>query len=462
MEQIRRNGFLAKYSILVVVLAVPAIWNGFPLLYPDTCRYLKTAIDFRLNCWSPVAFPFLARPVFIHGPWVWMTAQCALAAAVLLDSGRALSLRFGLLLFTVAASGYFYTTSLLLSDVYFPLLFLAAFLYLESGRMRYLPLVLLLSTAHAAFILIGLLTVLALFPFKAFSRKRLAVLCAIFASALAANSFFAHKQYRTLASPCQPAFLAGRLIGNDPEFFLEYCAKNPDGFFRPDREDTLAVSRVARETGRADHFLWNPKSPIHSGKWLRGDGSPGSDLGKASREFKDFIMVYVRQNPGQFLASGAANLASYLMLPRTYFATEVATMQDFSCLTFEVPRHSLQKNGYIRSILMNKTTAVFYFLSLAVITAFLGKALVAKAACLARHEKRCEPFPGDAVHRFCLYSLILHLCNGLITANLSTLDGRFQQWVYPVLFIAAATVLTQSPAIFNFLNSIKQSFPASR
>ena len=439
-----RNLYLQKYLALVGILAAPGVWNAFPLVYPDTCRYLNIAFECHISCFSPVAFPLIMRPFFLFGPWWMMFSQCLIAALVLLEVSVLLSLRYIYLVSIVVLSGYFFTSSLLLSDVYFAVLFFVIFIYLENGKIINCIPVVILSTSHASFPIISILAMLSVAPFRAFDVRRLMAVCAAACCALFINIYFTYSYYGTATSPCSPAFLAARFIESDPNFFQDYVARHPDGILSINPTDFEAVQGIVAKTGRRDVYLWDKKSPIYVYGWLEGGNTPSSRTSRASRELADFVSSYIVNHPFRVAIDSVRNAFRYVAIAHTYSHTEVASVDIHEVWCVNPPKYSLQANGLIYYYLFNKVTVVGYYLSFIIILlSFVMKFVNAKFRTISQ-ESHNGSYCGSIVNRFALFSMVVYIASGVITSNISVVDGRFQQWAYVLLFTAAWLLFKKS------------------
>ena len=77
---------------LAVALTLPAIWNGYPLLYFDTVDYVSMGFTWKLPLYRTAGYGFLALAGWAtHTVWATLVLQSLIAAYVLFESWRLLT-----------------------------------------------------------------------------------------------------------------------------------------------------------------------------------------------------------------------------------------------------------------------------------------------------------------------------------------------------------------------------------
>jgi hypothetical protein len=301
----------------------PALYNGFPLLYPDSMTYLGDG-------------PTLARKIFLHQssnyygmrsffyslgilPFHWnfiawpiVAAQAILTAYVLWLVVRSvlpqrtvscyLTLIAGLSLLT--SVGWY--VSIIMPDILGPVLYLTFYLLVFAPDALSRPERLTISaiacwavTAHAThMILAAALFFVLIFALLLQRQPRLRILRAaremgaiLMIAGVAQLSLYGYIYGTPSLNGERPPYLMARLVadGTGSKFLEQHCA-----------EVRWAIcSRVQNLAGDADHFLWDS-----DGGW---GGASASEQKEMRQEEWAFALATVRAYPGaQFHKSMAA------------------------------------------------------------------------------------------------------------------------------------------------------------
>jgi hypothetical protein len=266
----------------IVIVMAPSLWNGFPLLFPDTGGYLERAFANNLALGRSAMYGvFLAAgiPTFF---WFNVLLQSALVVWQIALTLRVLGFgqRPGLLLLVVAtlslASGMAWYAAMLMPDIWLPSAILA--LYLLTFRTAHLrgvekfTLVAVIAFAIAShmgtlgvcFALVagfGVLHVLPRRPFRNFPRPRIALSAgavgagmalALFSNLIVAGEF--------KFTPGGDSFMFGRLVqdGIIARYLEDRC---------PDPTIRLCAYRT-KMPASADDWLWAPGNILNElGGW---------------------------------------------------------------------------------------------------------------------------------------------------------------------------------------------------
>lgn len=144
------------------LLCLPAIWNGFPLVYSDTGAYLATAFEGKVPMARPTGYGLFIRYTSLGGHIWWpIFAQGLLTAALLMralrvalpaiDIRKAYPIAFAI---SMGCTGMAWYVSQLMPDVFTGLLALTFFLILFDqdakwwGRLLYAALAYVFCFAH--------------------------------------------------------------------------------------------------------------------------------------------------------------------------------------------------------------------------------------------------------------------------------------------------------------------------
>lgn len=129
----------------VLSLMIPAIFNGYPLVYSDTSTYLNSGFTLSMPYDRPMTYGLFLRISSLNGISLWTVigVQCLLLASLifrllrefLIDNRSSL---FGfLIVFALSLlSGVSWTASQLMPDIFTPIMFLSALLLLVGHLSR--------------------------------------------------------------------------------------------------------------------------------------------------------------------------------------------------------------------------------------------------------------------------------------------------------------------------------------
>lgn len=421
---------LAGFAMVLTLIA-PALWNGFPLIFPDTGGYLERPFDGTLAMGRSAlygAFLYLGVPFAF---WPVVLAQAAVTAWIVVLILRALSLggrpwlaALTVLLLSIGTSLPWFTAQLM-PDILFPAAVLA--LYLLAFRLgtlsaaERLGLVAVIAVAIASHMaalglcvgLIGALWLLSLVTRLPRPRLRYTaaasgagVLLCLLSNFLVAGSFS--------FTPGGASFLFGRLIedGIVARYLGERC---PD--------PALRICGYYRDIPtNADDWLWGSDSPFYKLGGAEGFGP------EAQRIVADSIARYPLMH---LKAATAATIGQLLN-----FETEVSTVDNHPTLgTIE---------NYVPQLLAPVKAArqqaapfdVAPLNRLHVPVAVLGVIGIAGALALRR---RLALSPEAAA--LCLTVLLALSVNAAICGVFSHPVDRYQSRLAPLAPLALALVL---------------------
>lgn len=262
-----------------VLLLLPAFYNGFPLVFPDTGAYLKVAyggywtID-RSGFYGLMYQPLLRPSQTALGLWLAITLQAAIIAGVILLVARRLAPMasaftvFMLIAATALLTSIPWHAAQLMPDAFTGALILS--IWLAASRdvdapgtpLLWLLTILLALThyTHLALLAVGGFVTLACLafavPMKEIGKRFIALLIAVAAvttSHVAANGLLLG---RWTVSPLGSWFLFARLNedGLVPRWFDAHCGK--DG-----PKELCAIRATLPRDSQV--LLWSGNSPLH-------------------------------------------------------------------------------------------------------------------------------------------------------------------------------------------------------
>ncbi|MGA2807433.1 MAG: hypothetical protein ABSE87_04815 [Terracidiphilus sp.] len=431
-----------------LMLAWPAFFNGFPLLYPDSMTYMD---DGRI----------VARAVFLHhlsqyygvrslfyglgilplhwniNPWPVVALQCLLVAWVVYLVVRSISPRRTVarylivvaLLSLLTSAGWY--AAFIMPDILGPVLYLSIYLLVFAPktlsrveRLALYPIAWWCVTAHATHLLLAAALCGLLAAFAAAFERRL-FLCRLKAIgqvaamiALAAAAQMALNGYlygKPSLNGERPPYLTARILADGPgRWYLEkHC---PQLHWATCAELHIPLTD-------ADGFLWAPGGPYDSGT--------ENDKRRIENEEMPFVLATVRAYPGQQFSRSAANFEGQLMAFGLYgFDPNPWILGDFAQV---LPG---ARAGYLRSRQANDTLPLDLLTEVQfwVIVASLGTIVLAVSFFGRRHSPQLAGLS--------LVTVSMVVANALAGGVLSVVDDRYGCrviWLIPLL--AGLTIL---------------------
>ncbi len=270
--------WVAASAAMVLVLLAPALWNGFPLIFPDTGGYLARPFEGTLTLGRSALyglFLYAGVPAYF---WSNAILQAALTAWLIVLTMRALGLggrpwlALGLVTLLSVVTSLPWFASELMPDILFPAAVLALYLLVfraaqlaawERGVLVAVIIFAIPSHMAAAGLCLGLLAALGLlvrFASHALPKPRLTLAAAAVASGIALCPLSNLAITGTFAfTPGGSSFLFGRLIedGIVERYLDERC---PDPGLR-------ICAYKSKLPDDADDWLWGD-SPFYTlGGW---------------------------------------------------------------------------------------------------------------------------------------------------------------------------------------------------
>jgi hypothetical protein len=294
---------LTLAGLLAVTLTlVPALWNGFPILFPDTGGYLARPINGTLELGRSALYGALLAAGLPSKFWLNVIAQAALVVWLIALTLRSHGLDrpailLGLVAVLAVATGMPWYAGTLMPDILLPAAVLALYLltfraetcgpFTRAGLIATITIAIAshmgtLAVCMALVICLALLKLLRLRPFDRLPQIRLklagAAVAGGIALALVSNFAIAGKFAFT---PGGESFLFGRLVQDGiVARYLEDRCPDPGIALCPYRNDLPAT---------AEEWLWAPGNPI---------GELGGWRGYAS-ESRRIILDTLRMYPLQ-------------------------------------------------------------------------------------------------------------------------------------------------------------------
>ncbi|HZP76358.1 MAG TPA: hypothetical protein VFB45_09475 [Pseudolabrys sp.] len=311
--------------VMLTMLLTPAIWNGFPIVFPDTGGYLARAFEGTLALGRSAVYGLILAAAIPLEFWPIVILQAALCLWLILlilrahglggHPGTALAVVLGLCILTSVS----WFSSQLMPDVLFPIAVLALYLLafhwgaLRSFERLGLMLTIALAVAShmaALALCLGLLSsLLILRRWKALRSARLpapsvalvAGVALLLATNLGASGRFAF-------TPGGESFLFGRLLqdGFVDRYLREHC---PD--------PSVQLCRYAGSLpDTADNWLWLAESPFRK---------LGGAIGYGNEERRIIIRSLI-EHPIDHLVAVLQDMAEQFASFRTEIVTDRGAM----------------------------------------------------------------------------------------------------------------------------------------
>ncbi|MGA2649483.1 MAG: hypothetical protein ABSF28_03120 [Terracidiphilus sp.] len=322
----RRGGAIGDAAAVLfgaLMLSWPALYNGFPLLYPDSMTYLD---DGRI----------VARAVFLHqlsdyygmrsffyslgilpfhwniSPWPIVALQSLLVAWVLWLVVRTVATRrtvrcYLVIVFLLSMlTGVSWYSAFIMPDILGPLVYLSIYLLVfapetlsRAERFSLYPIAVWGITAHTTHLMLAAGLWLLLVLFAAFERRHLryrlrslAEVAALLAVAAGAQlALHGYLYGKPSLNGEHPPYLMARILGDGTgrKYLDQHCPQ----------VQWAICKHLGQLSGDSDDFLWGPDGAFAS--------ASDDDQQLMSQQEMPFVLATVRAYPREQLAASAAN-----------------------------------------------------------------------------------------------------------------------------------------------------------
>ena len=309
---------------LAVALMLPALWNGYPILYFDTVDYISLGFSWKLPVYRTAGYGFIALTSWVAGTvWATLVLQSLVTAYVLYAGWRLLLPQLrgwklaGVLVLTFVLTSLPWVTSTIMPDVFTgPAILLTLILALRATSLSLLQrivMVVLLGVAcvshptHVA-VIAGLIVCILVMSWLArhnwpFVRMQtglpLAGLLLGLALSLATNSAVTGRIF--FAPRTTPVLTLAVLMehGITQRYLADTCGKSGE------RQSILCPYRN-RLPNEANEFLWHDHDFGRVGGW-------NALMPDAARDLEEIIKRY----PLDFALAATQLFAEQLVVVRT-------------------------------------------------------------------------------------------------------------------------------------------------
>jgi len=308
-------------ALMVLALIAPALWNGFPLIFPDTGGYLNRPLSGTLELGRSALYGLFLYAGVPFSFWPNVLIQSVIIVWLLLRTARAVRLAdrpwlvVGLTIALTVVTSLPWFVAQLMPDIFFSAAVLASYLLaFQHDQLRYWErtalagLIAFAIACHMAIagmcvVMVAVLWVLATFKTPALPDLRMSILAGSVAVgvALCPMSNFAITGKFTF-TPGGPSFLFGRLVedGIVARYLDDHC---------PDPTLQLCEYRLSLPED-ADGWLWWGGSPF----WKLGGWKVYQD------EEQSIIWASLKEYPLTHVFAALSGTIEQL----TRFQTEVA------------------------------------------------------------------------------------------------------------------------------------------
>jgi hypothetical protein len=423
----RLDGRLAEFAAFALVLGLlllPALVNGFPFLFPDSWGYSGACPD---EMRSPVLGCTMRPFTWLGGNWAYAVVQsAATAGAIVLLWSRVLKRRSTTaLLLAVIVSGMGLFSGWVMADVWT----LVGFICLFAMAVGNFHPVAAGGLAFACGVHFGNFptfgaTALALLPIVSARRQYIVRVGLSIAGAavlvVAANLIGGSIKF---GSGNGSVFLASRILHDMPEVLELKCRQDP-GFQMCWRKDEV----LAWSAGNHQSFTWT------------GFYNLGLDWPEFNRTCRELVLFSLRDMPRSLYYHAAAavrNSARLLLFPELSngfetFGTDSFVAEDLRIAfpTDVAPYLRSRQAGGDLERLLKKLDAPFVAL-----------VWLSTAVCLVavvRGRTRCRE---DLLVRLAIFALIAAVANAVFMSNLSGVFGRYQARIEFLPIFAALALI---------------------
>lgn len=424
---------LGALLIASLFLSGVAFYNGYPLVYPDTGKYIGLqVISYRSFFYNLFIYPSL----WFHTLWLVVFVQSLIVAhllrLVLLVVFRLASalIFLAVMVFLCLLTNLPWFTGFVMPDIFTGVLILSLFLLvfygdsLTRGEKNYLfALTVLAVSVHHSHIPLALGLLLSVWLLRMLMRKRevfppMYLLRAGLALTLALMLLLAngYRSYGVLTiSPGGYSFLLARLVADGPAvlYLREYC---------PEKKYALC-SYLDELPADSDEFLWPLDSPFRKVGGIDGYRLEGQKIVKETIFHYPFLVIQnaLRNTARQlFMINNWYGICSYLKSSQPTDTIRSYFPRDFSA--YESSRQSQNTLGLKKFNRLHKIVACICLLWAAI------------ACYLFRKRRQSAPV------LFLVSIVFAYLVSSLITGILSVPHNRYGSriiWLLPFFSIAS-------------------------
>ena len=308
-----------------------AVFNGYPVFYPDSGQYLRVSFDLQPPIYRTISYSIFIRLVsFGTSPWLVVIAQSVIAIFILhsafkfivqpnAPSERGGLVFLGLMVFLAFGTTLPWFVGQIMPDVFTGLSFLSLFLLLYDSKISLERTVLISAVfcisigSHITHLLTVTLLLLAIFVLRTFgafrelwpTRSIKGIVACVLVPIMAITTLLAVSNWRLgfgfTLSPGKPVFLFGRLIesGLAADYLQQRCGI----------EEFTPCKYLHNLPKTSEEFLWGSHPLLKEmGGWSGATGEASRIVSAIIRHYPvRFAVACVRQMFRQFFAFTAGS-----------------------------------------------------------------------------------------------------------------------------------------------------------
>lgn len=429
---------LPDWLIGAFCLAIPALYNSFPLVTSDSGAYISNAYLLQVPLDRPLGYSIFIR-IVTTGTSLWsvVLAQTLLVSVLLLLIARhALGAAYhrniftAMMLLTGVATSAGWFAGQIMPDIFTAILLLAICILCAvnvSSRARwglYLLLLICILT-HNSNLLIALamglvILIIAVRKKDALLRRvGVALLTASVSGWITLSSLNAAAGHGFRPSAASHVFIMCRMVedGIMDAFLHDQCPTEPDAYKLCAFKDQLP--------NRQWEFMWAPNSPLYAtGGWEANEEEYSRIIRKTLTSPK-YLGMHVIQNVQ----------GSFRELPLIYVGDGLQPFDENSSpykAIAQYHRHQLKEF----TVAMQQVSGLHFEWWNTSITLF-GLLVITGGLILSRKRASAKG-SYDPLHRITWISIIFLIVNAIITVTFATVIGRYEArvfWILPFLSI---------------------------
>ncbi len=302
----KRNDWTC-FVLIFLVLTYELLFVGYPIIFPDSERYLGAAVFLRRSPYSPTLVCYLIRPlVVLLGAWGFAFFQIAILTYALVSTLRFFNKNAAIGIISIITSAAGFVAIAVMMDIYTAIGLLALFLVLNGSRDIILYIILSLCfIAHYGNIF--LFPVCAILYWVIFKRKNpatLALLAILFILPLVMAflvNYRMEKNFRFLTT-AKYSFIAARIMEDTPEVTRAYMEKYPASDLAKHRQEYEDIMSGRR---KIVSIMWDK-----NGLFDKFGGNI-----KFNSEAKEFVLYALKNHPGTLLRNIIYGIYRFLARP---------------------------------------------------------------------------------------------------------------------------------------------------
>lgn len=256
--------YILSIALIFCVVFGCCSYIGFPIIFPDSGRYLWPAYNLNVTEVSPGLYSFLLRPLYLLcGPWAFVIVNSLLLAVVSVLFSRFLvnkTHHFAIFL-AVIFSAIFIQVSTVMMDIQSTFGILAIYLFAKGFSKKAMAVLLFISIISHSSAIPFLLSISLLVYLLTHNLKAILQIGAIFVISML-FLFWHNSSFGNHGSPLQKKskmFVVARLMADYPQSVETYLEAKPDSKFKGHWQDFKQEFPQAIENHDVNYYLFYGK-----------------------------------------------------------------------------------------------------------------------------------------------------------------------------------------------------------